>query len=415
MASINLRFKKRKEIYVAQVRFMGSNRTESYYIYPKIKIPLEFFDSKNKQLKKRSPKYFELSQDIKDLESRILKFEEEIMFKENISSSEMKALFVSSLTINAYQKLSNENIGNSLLFFAFSEKLQNELKSLGKNGNAQAYYYATMKLRKFHIYDLTIDEITYSLLIDFKNHYLIQGEKLNTISTHLSKLRAIYNEACNRLDYSPTVHPFKKGLIVYQQTKKKNLGSELLVELKELDLKGTQERVRDLFLLSFYLRGLDLVDILTIDSNINGNYISVKRKKLGDKDSGYLKIKIEPEAEEIIDKYKQPDTVYLLPFYKKEINTEVGWKNYNTVANNLRRAKNNLLKQHELDIDLTFKSIRHSWASIARQCNLPYDVIQTCLGHKNADVTDIYIEYDQKQLDDANRTVIEFVFERDYP
>lgn len=406
MASIRKVFVKNKTNYSIKLKFT-SNKIDRYLSYKPIKIPLTDFDLKKENIKRSSKIYFELSTKMNELDSKINTALEVVQFKKEITAQELKDLFLGAVL----EKQNPKKLINSISFFAFSEKLQNELKSLGKNGNAQAYYYATLKLKKFYVYDLALNEMTYAILIDMKNHYLAQGEKINTVSTHLSKLRAIYNEACNRYDYNPEVMPFKKGLIVYQKTRKKNLEPGILLKLKNLELKGTQERVRDLFLLSFYLRGLDVMDILTIkQSDISKDYLISKRKKLGDKDSGFFKIKIEPEAQNIIDKYKEPGTLHLLPFYKQDHSTEKGWKNYNTVVNNLRRAKNNLLKQHELDIDLTFKSIRHSWATIARQCYLPYDVIQACMAHKNTDVTDIYIEYDQKQLDDANRVVIDCVF-----
>ena len=53
---------------------------------------------------------------------------------------------------------------------------------------------------------------------------------------------------------------------------------------------------------------------------------------------------------------------------------------------------------------------RHSWATIAASLDIPMDTIAHALGHGNNTMTDIYIEFDQRKVDEANRKVLDWVF-----
>ncbi len=54
---------------------------------------------------------------------------------------------------------------------------------------------------------------------------------------------------------------------------------------------------------------------------------------------------------------------------------------------------------------------RHSWATLAAELDIPKETISAGLGHEiGSDVTSIYIKFDQKKVDDANRRVIDYLF-----
>lgn len=52
---------------------------------------------------------------------------------------------------------------------------------------------------------------------------------------------------------------------------------------------------------------------------------------------------------------------------------------------------------------------RHTWATIAAELEIPKETIAAALGHGGNSVTDIYINFNQKKIDDANRRVIDYV------
>lgn len=52
---------------------------------------------------------------------------------------------------------------------------------------------------------------------------------------------------------------------------------------------------------------------------------------------------------------------------------------------------------------------RHTWATIAAWLDIPKETIAAGLGHGGNSVTDIYIRFDQKKVDNANRRIIDFI------
>lgn len=53
---------------------------------------------------------------------------------------------------------------------------------------------------------------------------------------------------------------------------------------------------------------------------------------------------------------------------------------------------------------------RHTLATIAASLDIPKETISHALGHGNDTVTDIYIDFDKKKVDEANRKVLDYVF-----
>jgi integrase len=58
---------------------------------------------------------------------------------------------------------------------------------------------------------------------------------------------------------------------------------------------------------------------------------------------------------------------------------------------------------------LTIYWMRHTWATLAAELDIPKETIAAALGHGGNDVTDIYIRFDQRKVDKANRQVIDYV------
>ena len=59
---------------------------------------------------------------------------------------------------------------------------------------------------------------------------------------------------------------------------------------------------------------------------------------------------------------------------------------------------------------MTLYWARHSFATIAYEIGISTDIIADCLGHKTGHrITEIYIQKDQRKVDEANRKVIDYV------
>ena len=66
---------------------------------------------------------------------------------------------------------------------------------------------------------------------------------------------------------------------------------------------------------------------------------------------------------------------------------------------------------HPIDSKMSTYYNRHSWATFASEIGIPLETIGRALGHSVWDntVTAVYVKYDKKTIDEANRMVIDYV------
>lgn len=217
---------------------------------------------------------------------------------------------------------------------------------------------------------------------------MLKTQRVNTVSIHLRNIRAVFNWGI-RNEWTDK-YPFKRFKIIHEATRKRNLPIYKVRELRDMEnLPHLQERARDLFMLMFYLIGINMKDLLLAkpEQFIDGRleYIRAKTKKP-------YSIKVEPEALSIIEKYRGEH--HLLRFCD------------NMSLHSLTCGINRSLK--ELIPDITTYWSRHSWATIAYYSGVSKDVISQALGHSSGcGVTEIYIERDYRLVDAANRIVLD--------
>lgn len=233
------------------------------------------------------------------------------------------------------------------------------------------------------ILDKRIEEINYDWLSDFAN-WLKCGT--NATNLYLSKIRAVYNYAID-CEYT-TAYPFRKIRLKKERTKKRNLSANKLREIIFCDeYTEVQQVYVDFFALQFLLIGINVVDLMG-DVRIHDGRIEYDRAKTGKPYS----IKIEPEMKPYIDKFLVEDAT---------MNLRARTVHGMTIA----------LNRHLHRIaGITSYWSRHSWATIAASLDIPKDIIALALGHGGNSVTDIYIEFDMKKVDEANRKVIDYVW-----
>lgn len=64
---------------------------------------------------------------------------------------------------------------------------------------------------------------------------------------------------------------------------------------------------------------------------------------------------------------------------------------------------------HPIAESMTVYTARYTFASIGAELEIPRETIALCLGHSWADVTDHYIAYGTKRIDDAVRKIIDYI------
>jgi len=299
---------------------------------------------------------------------------------------------------------------------AISSKVENqktflyyldEFVSKKTNQGTKSIYTTTRN--KIEEYDshCTFESMDKSWLENFEA-WMAKTMKVNAYAIHLRNIRSVFNYAIDE-EYT-TLYPFRRFSIKKEETRKRSLTAEQLRLLRDYPCEEYQIRYRDMFMLMFYLIGVNAADLFNAKHSalVNGRF-EYKRAKTGK----LYSIKVEPEAQVIIEKYKGKD--YLLNIMDEYGNYKdflhrmgIGLKQ---IGETERKGLGGKKSRNPLFPDLSSYWARHTWATVAAELDVPKEVIAHALGHSwaNSTTTDIYIRFDMKKVDEANRKVIDFV------
>lgn len=291
--------------------------------------------------------------------------------------------------------------------FAFMQSIIDKKQDMGRVCSARNYTTALRRFREFRQgEDLTFSSLDNGMMDRFEVWLQEDcGLRRNTTSSYFRILRTVYFAAVEAgLDIRrPVFAHVYKGI---DTTTKRALTKKQLLAIKQLDLTGEPHLAitRDLFLLSFYLRGMPFVDMAYLKkTNLRGGIVHYCRRKT----KKTIEVRWEREMQEIIDRYAHltKDTSYLFPIILKEDGTER--KQYERAMNCQNRNLKTIGQMVNLTIPLTQYAARHSWASIAYSSNVPMSVISLGMGHSSELMTRTYLKsLEMSAVDRANRRII---------
>jgi integrase len=294
---------------------------------------------------------------------------------------------------------------SSEMTFPFWEGIIAKLKLQGMIGNSTIYNHCLDVFKEFREEkDISLKHIDLKLLENFKDFLIERGCKVNTISIHLRTLRAVYNRAIKEKAVNEELYPFKNFKISTEKTKKRAIRKEDIDKIIKLDLskRPDLDYARDLFLFSFYLRGISYIDIAFLSvSNIFGERINYTRKKTRQKFS----IKITDQAFAIIKKYNnlEDKKSYIFPILKREGEEYLDYRNAMRLTNKKLEKLSIMAKLAE---PISTYTARHSWATIAKRSGIPTAIISEGLGHDSEETTQIYLDsFENEVLDKANELI----------
>lgn len=279
----------------------------------------------------------------------------------------------------------------------FRDMLEKYVAAKTKKRTKEIYEATARKMQLFCDYDhITFEEMNVSWLRSFDAWLSKDAPSANSRSIHLRNIRTIFNAALD--DELITVYPFRRFKIPSDETEKRSIPIEDMRKLLHASVQLFQQKYIDCFFLSFYLIGINIVDLASLPVNADSTgRIKYKRSKTGK----LYNIKVEPEAFSIIEKYH--GKTHLLEWFDNR-------KDYRTFTMYL--DKNLQLIGRSLGIpSLTSYVARHSWASYASELDIPKDVISHALGH-HVNVTDTYIRFNYDKVDEANRRIIDYLLEK---
>ena len=278
-----------------------------------------------------------------------------------------------------------------------------------KASTKETYMHTLNRVRAFigdAVESLHFEDITLDWLNSFNSFMAQTSPSPNARNIHFRNLRAVFN---NAIENDITTHyPFRKFKIKAVETAKRSLTVEELRRLFFFSCEEHAVKYLDMFRLSFYLMGVNMIDLANLTEMKNGR-LDFNRSKTGH----LYSMKVEPEAMELFEKHKGTEHLLFIldhwtndEFFRRKMNKEL-----QKIGPMHKKPGRGGKKEYEpLFPQLTSYWARHSWATIASSIDIPNEVIAEALGHEYGNrITNIYIRFDIRKVDIANRKVLDWV------
>ena len=279
-----------------------------------------------------------------------------------------------------------------------------------KTGRTREIYQSTLdKIVRLHGEEVPFDAVNHAWLEDFdrsmcttdicngRGEVLRTGLATNARAIHLRNIRAVFNKAIDEEMIGLELYPFRRFKIEKERTRKRAVSLAQLRALFDYPCEtAAEEWAVDVARLIFYLIGINMVDLFHLEE-YDGEYIHYRRAKTGT----LYSIKVEPEAAALLEKYRGRE--HLLNFRER-------FKRIQSFKAKINQTLKGIASKDPRIPVMTSYTFRHTWATLAAELDIPKETIAAGLGHaQNATVTDVYIDFNRKKVDAANRRVLDYV------
>ena len=301
--------------------------------------------------------------------------------------------------ITTFQKQAN---GQSL--FNFMQGVIAQLQQMGKQRTSETYRCTLKSFMQFREdKDVLLVDIDSDLMLMYEAYLRGRGLTKNSTSFYMRILRAVYNRAVEK-DLTTNRNPFKHVYTGIDKTIKRAIPLKAIKQIKSLDLslQPSLDFARDMFLFSFYTRGMSFIDMAYLKKkDLSNGILSYRRRKTGQQ----LFIRWERCMQEIVDKYDNPQSEFLLPIIKRaDKDNRLQYQSALRFVNNHLKSVVALLN---IGFTISMYTARHSWASIAKSKNIPISIISEGMGHDSEMTTQIYLaSLDNAVVDRANAQIL---------
>ena len=286
-------------------------------------------------------------------------------------------------------------------FYSYISDKIRELRQSGHEGTARAYNSSLSSMKKFlGSRDFPFNKLSPQVITMYHKQLLASGVCENTICFYLHNIKALYRKGCQEMGLEQ-LSPFREVHFKTEKTVKRCLETDVIKKVSRLELEegSTVSLARDIFMFSFYTRGMSFVDIALLKkADLFPDEICYRRHKTGQE----LSIKLEICLKTIIDRYSHySNGTFLFPVLSEST------QNYDSAL----RLHNIHLKKISgfmgLPKPLTSYVARHSWATLAKKKGISTQIISESMGHNSEKTTRIYLSsLDRSVIDDANAKLI---------
>lgn len=293
---------------------------------------------------------------------------------------------------------------NEYSLFNYMESNIIKLKQNGKIRTAETYISTLNSFKKFRKdEDIMLDCLNSETMEAYEAWHQQRGVAPNTISFYTRILRAAYNRAVED-EIIENRNPFRHVYTGVDKTVKRALPIAIIKKIRtlNLDLFPALDFARDMFMMSFMLRGMSFIDMAYLKkTDLKNGYLTYRRRKTGQQ----LIIEWTKEMQMLLDKYPENDSYYLLPILRNAGTNER--YTYRNVGYNINHNLKTIAKRVGITIPLTLYVARHSWASAAKAKGIPLSVISEGMGHDSEATTQIYLaSLDTSVIDKANSIIL---------
>lgn len=308
------------------------------------------------------------------------------------------------------KEIEGKFVGN-MDFFDFIDSVIFDLRKAGKFGNAEIYKNLRGKIEKFHGKgSLPFRQINYVFVKKLETQHYASGNTAGGLSVYLRTLRSVYKRAIKHGIAKEKHNPFNDYSIKNGTPKRQFLNREQLETLRNALVEEPHlAKARDLYMVSFYLRGMNWMDMALLKGDsIHGDlerimYIRSKTK------NKMFSIKITPALKQILLSYndsKIGNDDYVFPILSKDVSQ---YQIHETIKNK-RKRQNIYLKRLSERFELpkvTIYTARHTYANILKRSGAPSNVIQDSLGHTTEAMTQTYLNsFETTVIDDYDAQIM---------
>lgn len=286
----------------------------------------------------------------------------------------------------------------AMTLYEAMEEYARELEEDGRVSYARIMELEVRRLKKC-MCDIPLRNLTPKIINDYYRWLVRRELSLSTVSIALRNVRTVVNRAIRLLYVRYDVHPFTGIKIPSGCIREIDVDVEVIRKIRDAEIESPRKQmVRDLFMLSFYCAGINLVDIVNTDWR--GERLEYVREKIKNRSQQKVSICIVDEAREIVNRYMGEDG-------RLEFGYSFTYRNFCHYVSRIFRM---LMDDLGLDNVLMY-SARKTWAQIAMEIGVGESVIDYCLGHSDSKrgIIRYYTKVRARMADDAVRRVLEYV------
>lgn len=374
-----------------KIRISIGHRSETHYIVTPYSVnALSEFDN---GIVVRVPNAHEINIKLRNLLNDYEERLERINSPEDYTCKEIRDLLKSMRTHSS-----------KVTFKQVSEQYQKELIEDGRGSYAGMLQNSLRLFFEFTGGDVFLSEISTITISEFERWLKRKGVSQTYISMTLSMTRTIVNRAIRMQLVTYSVHPFTYWKRPADPERELDISVEDVRAIRDAQPRLKKQRIaRDIFMLSYYLGGINLIDLLEIDfrgvSVLEYTRHKSRNMKLSDKRISFT---LQPEAKELISKWMNRNTGRL----------DFGYKfSYKNFLAYVTRSIKSLAK--DIDVQdyrkVCYYTARKSFVQHGFDLGISLEVLEYCIGQsvKNNRPIFNYLKIMRKHADIAFRQILD--------